>query len=104
MYVILYPSAYFEVTGPGRNVVLDGSMAHYDIADEPLLGRVRGERQEYDETEDHDRKGKQGQGVGPNRGYGGVHASLARRRETARYTAAITRSTKAPMARAIRSA
>jgi hypothetical protein len=59
-------------------------MAHHDIANEPLLGRVRGERQEYDETEDDDREGKQGQGVDPDRGYGGDHASLARRRETAR--------------------
>src|SRR5215211_696060 len=104
MYVIHYLSAYFEVTGSGRNVVLDSSMAHHDIANEPLLGRVRGERQEYDETEDDDREGEQGQGVDPDRGYGGNHASLARRRETARYTAAMTRSTKAPMARAIRSA
>src|SRR5215217_200704 len=102
MYVIHYLSAYFEVTGSGRNVVLDSSMAHHDIANEPLLGRVRGERQEYDETEDDDREGEQGQGVDPDRGYGGNHASLARR-ETARYTAAITRSMKAPMAIAIMS-
>jgi hypothetical protein len=68
MHVILYQSVYFEVTGPGRNVVLDGSMAHHDIANEPLLGRVRRERQEYEETEDHGGEGEQGQGVDPNRG------------------------------------
>ena len=33
---------------------------NHDIANEPLFRRVRGERQEYDETEDHDRDGKQG--------------------------------------------
>ena len=60
MHVVHYQSAYFEVTGPGRNVVLDSSMTNHDIANEPLFGRVRGERQEYDETEDHDRDGKQG--------------------------------------------
>ena len=58
---------YFEVTGPGRNVVLDSSMTNHDISNEPLLRRVRGERREYDETEDHDRDGKQGQGVDPKR-------------------------------------
>ena len=84
MHVVHYQSVYFEVTGPGRNVVLDSSMTNHDISNEPLLRRVRGERREYDETEDHDRDGKQGQGVDPNRGYGEVHASLARRRETAR--------------------
>jgi len=60
MYVILYQSTYFEVTGPRRNVVLDASMAHHDIANEPILRRVRGERQEYQETEDHGGEGKQG--------------------------------------------
>jgi hypothetical protein len=60
MHVILYKSVYFEVTGPGRNVVLDSLRTDHDIANEPLLGRVRGERQEYDETEDDDREGKQG--------------------------------------------
>jgi hypothetical protein len=44
---------YFEVAGPGRNVMLDSLRTHHDIANEPLLRRVRGERQEYDETEDH---------------------------------------------------
>jgi hypothetical protein len=51
---------YFEVTGPGGNVVLDSSRTNHDIANEALLRRVRGERQEYDETENHDREGKQG--------------------------------------------
>jgi hypothetical protein len=60
MHVILYQSVYFEVTGPGRNVVLDHSRTNHDIANESLLRRVRGERQEYDETENHDREGKQG--------------------------------------------
>jgi hypothetical protein len=50
MHVILYQSTYFEVTCSSRNVVLDASMANHDIANEPLLGRVRGERQEYEET------------------------------------------------------
>jgi hypothetical protein len=60
MHVVLYWSAYFDVTSPGRNVVLDSLRTDHDIANEPLLGRVRGERQEYDETEDDDREGKQG--------------------------------------------
>jgi hypothetical protein len=50
MHVILYQSAYFEVTCSGRHVVLDAPMANHDIAHEPLLGRMRGERQEYEET------------------------------------------------------
>jgi len=50
MHVVLYQSAYFEVTSPGRNIVLDSLMTHHDIANELLLRRVRGERQEYDET------------------------------------------------------
>jgi hypothetical protein len=44
MHIILYQSVYFEVTGPGRNVVLDSLRTDHDIANEPLLGRVRGER------------------------------------------------------------
>jgi len=84
MHVVLYQSVYFEVTGSGRNVLLDSLTTHHDIANEPLLRRVRGERQEYDETEDHNRDSKQGQSVDANRRYRGVHASLARRRETAR--------------------
>jgi hypothetical protein len=59
MHVILYQSAHFEVTGPRRNIVLDSLPTYHDVANEPLLSRVRGERQEYDETEDHDRDGKQ---------------------------------------------
>ena len=66
MHVVHYQSVYFEVTGPGRNVVLYSSMTNHDISNEPLLRRVRGER--YDETEDHDRDGKQGQGVDPIEG------------------------------------
>jgi len=60
MYVVLYWSAYFDVTSPGRNVVLDSSRTYHDIANEPLLGRVRGERQEHEETEDHGGEGEQG--------------------------------------------
>ncbi|MDQ3942496.1 MAG: hypothetical protein M3254_05280 [Actinomycetota bacterium] len=60
MNVVLYHSMYFEVTGPGGNVVLDSSRTNHDIANEPLLRRVRGQRQEYDETQNHDREGKQG--------------------------------------------
>jgi hypothetical protein len=52
MHIVLYQSVYFEVAGPGRNVMLDSLRTHHDIANEPLLGRVRGERHEGDETED----------------------------------------------------
>src|SRR5215212_4596612 len=103
MHVVLDQAVYLEVTGSGRDVLLDRPRTHDDIADEPLLGRVRGERQEYDETEDHGGDGGQRQGVDPDQGYREIHTSLARRRETPRYTAAITRFTKAPMARATRS-
>jgi hypothetical protein len=52
MHIVLYQSVYFEVAGPGRNVMLDSLRTHHDIANEPLLGRVRGKRHEGDETED----------------------------------------------------
>jgi hypothetical protein len=53
MHVVLYQPAYLEVTGTGRNIVLDSLRTHNDVADEPLLGRVCGKRQEHEETEDH---------------------------------------------------
>src|SRR5215207_5213884 len=104
MHVVLYLSAHLEVAGPCRNVVFYGVGTDNHIADEPLLGRVRRKRQEYDETEDHDGEREQRQDVGPKVGYGGVHTSLACRRETARYTAAMARSTKASTTKTARCA
>ena len=104
MYVILYRALYLDVTDRRRNVIIDTPSIRYDIADEPLLRCVCGERQEYDQAENHGGESEQRRSAHPNQRNGGVHASLARRRETARYIVARTRSMNAPIARTIKSA
>ena len=83
MHVVHYQSVYFEVTGPGRNVVLDSSMTNHDISNEPLLRGVRGNGGSTTRpriTTETVSRGRASTRIG----YGEVHASLARRRETAR--------------------
>ena len=66
MYVVLYQPAYLDVTGPGRDVVLDSLEDQPRHRQRAALRPLAREGQEDDETEDHDGDGKQGAGRRPD--------------------------------------